>query len=111
MSSFKSVLSASIARQGWKGNVKARYFVFALRDHFRDKIAQPKWSARASSESSPDSANSSQSDNVARDEWALEYLNVTHLQPIMEAFDDDASGFITLNEVDNMYTNLPSGWR
>jgi hypothetical protein len=32
------------------------------------------------------------------DDWALAYLNVSRLQPISEAFDDDASGFVTVAE-------------
>jgi len=44
------------------------------------------------------------------DEWALEYLTVTRLQAISEAFDDDASGFITVQEVNSFTTARPLGW-
>lgn len=46
-----------------------------------------------------------------QDAWALEFLEVQHLQPIMEAFDDDASGFITVNEVNKFTTSRPLDWR
>ena len=47
------------------------------------------------------------------DAWAIKFIDVTHLQPILEAFDDDASGFITISEV-NRFTSSPrrpANWR
>ena len=45
------------------------------------------------------------------DSWAVKYINVGHARSIMEAFDDDASGFVTVNEV-NKFTRLrPRDWR
>ena len=46
-----------------------------------------------------------------RDEWTLEYINVTRLQAIIEAFDDDASGFITVGEANAFTTSRPKDWR
>lgn len=45
------------------------------------------------------------------DEWALEWINVTRLQPIVEAFDDDASNFITVTEANDLTTSRPRDWR
>ena len=47
------------------------------------------------------------------DEWAFEYISTTYLQPIMEAFDDDGSGYITVTEVNRFVDALPSSinWR
>ncbi len=45
------------------------------------------------------------------DEWALEWINVTRLQPIVEAFDDDASNFITVTEANDLTTARPRDWR
>ena len=33
------------------------------------------------------------------------------LQPILEAFDDDASGFITITEMNHFTTSKPEEWR
>ena len=45
------------------------------------------------------------------DSWTLKYINVGRAGSILEAFDDDASGFVTLHEV-NKFTGLkPSDWR
>jgi hypothetical protein len=69
--------------QGWRGSVKARHFVMALRDYF-----QEKWD----SDGQPvEGAIAPVADTRRSDEWALAYLNVVRLQPISEAFDDDAS--------------------
>ena len=47
------------------------------------------------------------------DEWAFEYISITYLQPIMEAFDDDGSGYITVTEVNRFVDALPTSinWR
>lgn len=44
-------------------------------------------------------------------EWTLEWITLTRLQPIIEAFDDDTSGFITIAEVNKFTTACPHGWR
>ena len=46
-----------------------------------------------------------------QDEWALEWININRLQAIIEAFDDDASGFITIAEVNQFTASRPKGWR
>ena len=69
----------------------------ALRDHFRHQWDQkPAEGAVASSRA---------------DEWALVYLSVIRMQAISEAFDDDASGFVTVSEVNAFTTSRPLGWR
>lgn len=44
-------------------------------------------------------------------EWTLDWITITRLQPIIEAFDDDASGFITVAEVNKFTTSRPRNWR
>ena len=46
-----------------------------------------------------------------QDEWALEWITVRRLRAIAEAFDDDASGYITIAEVNSFTTSRPLGWR
>ncbi|KAI0766852.1 hypothetical protein BD413DRAFT_141493 [Trametes elegans] len=84
----------------WPGHVKARHFVLALRDYYRQQIEVKK---RARGEE----LASHISDD---DEWALEWININRLQAIGEAFDDDASGFITIAEVNQFTSSRPSGW-
>ncbi|KAF8483041.1 hypothetical protein JB92DRAFT_2763738, partial [Gautieria morchelliformis] len=83
----------------WRGSTKSRYFVMGLRDHFHEK-----WDQGVTKGDAPGSAAN------PKDEWALAYLNIHWLQPIRESFDDDASGFITVGEV-NTFTNArPLNW-
>jgi hypothetical protein len=47
----------------------------------------------------------------SQDLWALNYLDVHYLQAINEAIDDDASGFITVEELNNFTSSRPLDWR
>ncbi|OJT06673.1 hypothetical protein TRAPUB_2476 [Trametes pubescens] len=86
----------------WRGIVKARHLVLALHDHFAQKIDdQQRAVARGTSPQHPVSES---------DRWALECLDLMHLQQIIEALDTDASGFITVQEVNNFTTSRPNGW-
>ena len=43
------------------------------------------------------------------DAWAIGFIDVIWLQPILEAFDDDASGFITITEVNTFTFRMAGG--
>jgi hypothetical protein len=45
------------------------------------------------------------------DMWAVHFLDLEYLQAIHEAIDDDGSGFITVEELNQFTTSRPSGWR
>jgi len=45
------------------------------------------------------------------DSWAIQYINIGRARSILEAFDDDASGFVTVNEVNNLTRLRPRDWR
>ncbi|KIJ51036.1 hypothetical protein M422DRAFT_27114 [Sphaerobolus stellatus SS14] len=87
---------------GWKGNVKARTLVFALRDYF---LHRP-----SSSDSNGKASVVMNSDDPESLEWAKDYIGITHLQPIIEAIDDDASGWVNVNEVNSFVTDRPEYW-
>ncbi|KAJ6570836.1 hypothetical protein DFH09DRAFT_1462750 [Mycena vulgaris] len=88
---------------GWRGSVKARHFVMALRDHFQEEPKLDK-----------DTDEQAEDQPIVvvdkADQWALEYINVVRLQQISEAFDDDASGFVTVAEANAFTTMRPLGW-
>lgn len=44
------------------------------------------------------------------DRWTLEHVNVAHLQPILEAIDDDGTGFISIKEANTFAVQRPKGW-
>ncbi len=70
-----------------------------LRDHYRDKADSV--------------AMSSFTPGAANDDWAFEFINAKYLQPIMEAFDDDGSGYVTYQEVNEFVDSRPIklNWR
>ncbi|KAJ7135469.1 hypothetical protein C8R43DRAFT_1021198 [Mycena crocata] len=82
---------------GWRGSVKARHFVMALRDYYQEGMEDADAAAASGKKRNPD-------------DWALAYLNVSRLQSISEAFDDDASGFITVAEANTFTTSRPLDW-
>ncbi|KAH9171881.1 hypothetical protein EDB89DRAFT_1851867 [Lactarius sanguifluus] len=88
---------------GWRGNVKARHFVLALRDHYLEKLA-------AETEGVPGMGAASANSSRNPDAWAIKFIDVTRLQPILEAFDDDASGFITISEMNRFTGSRPADW-
>ncbi|KXN81070.1 hypothetical protein AN958_06143 [Leucoagaricus sp. SymC.cos] len=108
---------------GWKGSVKARHFVLALRDYFTDRFNEstfpttPQISATGLPRPSPDDftheePGSETVDNPINpsDRWTLGHLNVTQLQPILEAIDDDGTGFISIKEANTFAIQRPKGW-
>jgi hypothetical protein len=90
--------------KGWRGNVKARHFVLALRDHYLEKLTSETECVMGMSTSSID-------DRTNPDGWAIKYIDIMWVQPILEAFDDDASGFITVAEVNQFTSSRPVDWR
>ena len=45
------------------------------------------------------------------DKWALRFISVNYVRNILEAFDEDASGFITVKEVNDFTRSRPLDWR
>ncbi|KAF8843364.1 hypothetical protein BDN67DRAFT_924335 [Paxillus ammoniavirescens] len=113
---------------GWKGSIKARHFILALHDYFLDKFSddsldEVEGAVTPMSIPSPlppdeyiepgtmlDLALSQQPRSKTDDRWALVYVNVTRIQPILEAFDDDGSGFVSVKEVNTLTSSRPKGW-
>jgi hypothetical protein len=85
--------------------VKARHFVLALRDHYFEKLVAE---AEGLGESFPGDSTIHNSRN--RNAWAIKFIDVSRLQPILEAFDDDASGFITISEMNRFTSSRPADW-
>jgi hypothetical protein len=122
--------SVNLRPQGWKGSVKARHFVMAVQDHFRElqhdlSLKQKDaWSTiqniTTNTSVSPTAglktiASISGQVTAARDllsdEWALKYICVFRVQPLIEAIDDDVSSFITISEINKFTASRPNHWR
>jgi len=65
----------------------------SLKDYYIEKAAEESGSLKG-----PDS-------------WAVKYINIGRARSILEAFDDDASGFVTVNEINNFTRSRPRDWR
>ena len=76
--------ASSNRTQGWRGSVNSRHFVMSLRDYYIEKSVGESGTLRG-----PDS-------------WAIDYINIGRARSILEAFDDDANGFVTVNEVNSL---------
>lgn len=48
---------------------------------------------------------------IGPDNWALKYINIGRAWSILEAFDVDAGGFVTTNEVNCFTRSRPLNWR
>jgi hypothetical protein len=78
--------------------------VLALRDYYLEKLASDTKIVLG-----VDTSVIGNSTNP--DAWAIKYIDVMWVQPILEAFDDDASGFITVTEVNRFTSSRPADWR
>ena len=72
---------------------KSRDFITTLKDYYIDKNP-----GELDTPESPDG-------------WAIQYININYARTILEAFDDDASGFVTISEVNNFIRSRPQNWR
>ncbi|KAG6828060.1 hypothetical protein H0H92_009489 [Tricholoma furcatifolium] len=123
-----------IVDEGGKTTVKARNFVLAIRDYYLhglhvnyqskvdEAVLQISLDSAQKSESpslpSPTALNSESDVSLEppsyispnSDIWAFEYINMSYLQPIAEAIDDDGSGFISVKEVNDFTNSCPKSW-
>ncbi|KAJ7657340.1 hypothetical protein DFH06DRAFT_991084, partial [Mycena polygramma] len=120
-------LQAIWKEQGWKGSVKARHFVLALNDYYTEKFstvdaAVAKSVAGSTAGSAPPSPLMSPTSpafaqlelpggaKIEDDRWALAYITVARLQAILEAVDDDGTGFVSIKEANDFALSRPEGW-
>ncbi|KAG6905854.1 hypothetical protein DXG01_000398, partial [Tephrocybe rancida] len=109
-----------IGDPGWKSTVKARHLVLALRDFYINRSHSNGDAPNSSQQQvSPptttdleDSADQTPQQPIVEDDddaWAISYINVSYLQAIAEAIDDDGSGFISIREVNDFINEKPPG--
>ncbi|KAJ3965956.1 hypothetical protein EV361DRAFT_872790 [Lentinula raphanica] len=97
----------------WKNSVKAQYLVLALQEFYQNSSANPKFSMSSTSPTSSLSDINKENKTVhvpEVDQWAINYLDISHVQSILEAIDDDGTGFITIKEVNKFALSRPKGW-
>ncbi|KAK0441569.1 hypothetical protein EV421DRAFT_1904608 [Armillaria borealis] len=77
----------------WRKVVEAKFFVSVLYEHLIEKLG--------------DHSKGTSSED---DRWMLDYLNSAHLQPLLEAVDDDDTGFITTKEINTFVESKLETW-
>ncbi|KAI0356357.1 hypothetical protein OH77DRAFT_1503798 [Trametes cingulata] len=87
----------------WRGLVKARHLVLALYDHYAQQIDIQRYTVTTR-------RGIVQPAFSERDLWTLDFLKLTQLHSLTEVFDMDASGFVTIQEVNDFTTRRPEGW-
>ncbi|KZV91124.1 hypothetical protein EXIGLDRAFT_676374 [Exidia glandulosa HHB12029] len=88
----------------WRGSVKARHFIVAVQDYFLQKYGGEGDEIPVVDGAAPDPSNGQ---DAAQDKWAIKYITLTRVRPILEAFDDDASGWISIKEANTFTSTRP----
>ncbi|KAG6835584.1 hypothetical protein H0H93_016792, partial [Arthromyces matolae] len=93
----------------WKPTIQARDFVLELQDYY-----QRHWQLTGDEAeiTAPTISTTSISDPcLGQDDlWTIKYISTSYLQPITEAINDDASGFISIDDVNAFIIACPTGW-
>ncbi|KZV67456.1 hypothetical protein PENSPDRAFT_754875 [Peniophora sp. CONT] len=91
----------------WTGAVEVRHFLVGLKEMYMDRDP-------ANQSNSADESNvpTLLEDRVLAEEnaWAVGYINLQYAQAISEAIDEDASGFVTVSEMNRFTAAKPSEW-
>ncbi|KAF9476107.1 hypothetical protein BDN70DRAFT_882808 [Pholiota conissans] len=89
-------------------SVKAKVFVLTLRDHIRTVNSTLTTPLKHSIQLPPLDGEpglllptASNADKISDNEWVFEYIDVAYVQPIIEAIDEDGSGFISIKEANS----------
>jgi isocitrate dehydrogenase kinase/phosphatase len=107
--------------QGWKISVEARQFVLTLRDYFEEQyermdpvnvyLSQTPSTVLKETEDFALATAFASANQKASDMLAFQYINITGIRPILEAFDDDYTGFVSIREANQLLLSKPKDWR
>lgn len=112
--------------KGWKETTKARHLVMALREYYAEQHRRHNYNDHQTLEAirrivaaanEPDAQKVQEIGHAVRDgaqmmdEWALQYISISRIQPLIEAFDDDASSLVSISEVNAFTAAKPDAWR
>ncbi|KAF4609988.1 hypothetical protein D9613_010358 [Agrocybe pediades] len=112
-------------RMGLRRSVKAKNFVLTFRDHLLSDRSMPGtpypthanqgnmssllMSATPMAGNEPLPTPSHLKADSDQDLWVFDYIDVQHVQPIVEAMDEDGSGFISVKEANKFALTRPKG--
>ncbi|KAJ7189129.1 hypothetical protein C8R46DRAFT_35064 [Mycena filopes] len=90
--------------QGWRGTVKTRALIIALRDHFIERVESPTYYIDEDQDPEMDTHG------PLPDGWATSYLQDKRLRYLEQVFDPDSSGFTTISEINAFTAQRPANW-
>ncbi|KAJ6482876.1 hypothetical protein C8R47DRAFT_575379 [Mycena vitilis] len=116
-----SHIKALWKEMGWKLSVPDREFVLNLHDYLMDQYSQPTEFEEYFDNPPPDDATIERERDTLRkallsarsrtqDKWALDLLTPRNIPKILEAFDGDGSGFVSVWEVNGLTSACPKDW-
>ncbi|KAJ7798269.1 hypothetical protein B0H14DRAFT_3886551 [Mycena olivaceomarginata] len=101
----------------WRGTVKAGHFIVAVQDHFLHKYNEEREIHEASRNAAEGNLThqrrihrTDESSSESEDLWAAQFITLTRMRRILEAFDDDASGWITVAEANTFTSSRPENY-
>ncbi|KAJ7141879.1 hypothetical protein C8R43DRAFT_831666, partial [Mycena crocata] len=106
---------------GWKLSVPDREFVLNLHDYYMAQYFEPTEVEDYFNRPPPEGSTIEQQRIALKkaldlakarteDKWALKLLTFQNIPKILEAFDGDASGFVSVWEVNEFTSGCPDGW-
>lgn len=84
---------------------------FAPKQRMEDMFKNPDQNPDITETADEKGPGSSAMPIAEEDLWTLEYITVQRVQPLIEAMDDDASSFVTINEINVFSRARPKDWR
>ncbi|KAJ6486800.1 hypothetical protein C8R45DRAFT_1098080 [Mycena sanguinolenta] len=86
--------------QRWPGSIRGEVFISGLNEYYEEKLTK-------SGDYPGEGDIRSQYDS---ERWVLEYINIAHAKPIIEAIADDGSGLVNAKEVNDFTALKPNDW-
>ncbi|KAG8870079.1 hypothetical protein FRB98_001887, partial [Tulasnella sp. 332] len=83
----------------WRSNVKARLLILSLHDYFTTPKDLPGPETDAEQDSHENLSKLTFIGSGHPEEWTLEYMGPLYITPLQDAIDDDSSGFVSINEI------------
>ncbi|GAW07240.1 hypothetical protein LENED_009217 [Lentinula edodes] len=116
-------LRAIWKEMGWKLGVPVQEFVHTLHDYYVAQnndsavvdnyftiMASPAPGSTADDQTLALRAAFSAAKQRAAEKWALKHINIKNIIPLMEVFDGDASGFVSVWEANQVASLRPKDW-
>ncbi|KAF7370161.1 Protein kinase domain-containing protein [Mycena sanguinolenta] len=106
-------LAALWKKQGWKSSVNGGKFVLALNDYsYVDGAGVTSTDTEKLHDSSSPPVDHSSSTVYEERHWELAYINGGHLRRILEAINDEGTGFVSLKNANSFARSprRPKGW-